>query len=243
MAIRRGWQGNAKHFADRALISQFAIETDVETRPLYVHMDKQGAHHMRRQLNPVLITALVAGGLTVGSHVMAQNQQQGQAQQGTNQLQGLYSADELLDADVYLASNRDEDIGDVEDILLGEDMSVQGLIFEAGGVLDIGDKDFVVEKGRFTVETDDSTTLDDLTYRVYLDMDREEIERLPEYNNEWWNRAKSQSAQAWQNTQEGAASAWENTKEGAASAWESTKDVTSDILDNASEAIDNDRDN
>ncbi|MHB0777609.1 PRC-barrel domain containing protein [Halomonas sp. WWR20] len=192
---------------------------------------------MRQPLYHAIVTALIAGGLAASGNALAQDSQQ------PPQPQGLYSADELMDADVYLNDNRDEDIGDVEDILLGEDMSVQALIFEAGGVLDIGDNDYVVEKGQFTVETTENASLDNLGYRVYLDMSRDEIEQLPEYNNQWWTAAKNQSAQAWENTQEGASSAWQNTKEGAASAWESTKDVTSDILDNASEAIDNDRDN
>ncbi|HSH49955.1 MAG TPA: PRC-barrel domain containing protein, partial [Halomonas sp.] len=37
-------------------------------------------------------------------------------------LQGLYSADELLDADVYSSANPAESIGEVEDILLDDDM-------------------------------------------------------------------------------------------------------------------------
>ena len=142
--------------------------------------------------------------------------------------QGLYSADELMDADVFLSSKPNEDIGDVEDILLGEDMSVQALVVEAGGVLDMGDKDFVVQKGDFTVETNNDDNLDNIEYRVLLDMDESTLKQQPEYDNDWWQQAKTQAAEAW-----------ENTKQGASSAWEDTKAATSDLLDDASDAIDN----
>lgn len=142
--------------------------------------------------------------------------------------QGLYSADELMDADVFLSSQPNDDIGDVDDILLGEDMSIQALVVEAGGVLDMGDKDFVVEKGDFTVETNNDDNLDNIEYRVVLDMDESALKQQPEYDNDWWQQAKTQAADAW-----------ENTKQGASSAWEDTKAATSDLLDDASDAIDN----
>lgn len=151
------------------------------------------------------------------------------AQDTQNQdLQGLYSADELMDADVYLKSAPDEDIGDVDDILLGEDMAVQALVVEAGGVLDMGDKDFVVEKGDFTVETTHDDNIDNIEYRVVLDMDQSALKQQPEYTNDWWKQAKGQATEAW-----------ENTKQGAASAWQGTKDATSSLLQDASDAIDN----
>ena len=142
--------------------------------------------------------------------------------------QGLYSADELMDADVFLSSQPNDDIGDVDDILLGEDMSIQALVVEAGGVLDMGDKDFVVQKGDFTVETNNDDNLDNIEYRVLLDMDESTLKQQPEYDNDWWQQAKTQAADAW-----------ENTKQGASSAWEDTKAATSDLLDDASDAIDN----
>ncbi|WP_251978772.1 PRC-barrel domain-containing protein [Salinicola avicenniae] len=142
--------------------------------------------------------------------------------------QGLYSADELMDADVYLQSAPDEDIGDIEDILLGEDMSVQAIVVEAGGVLDMGDEEFVVEKGHFQVETQNDDSLDDMDYRVILDLDRDELNQQPVYTNDWWQDAKTNAAQAW-----------EQTKEGASSAWQSTKSATSSLLQDASDAIDN----
>ncbi|WP_232823898.1 PRC-barrel domain-containing protein [Salinicola sp. CPA57] len=165
------------------------------------------------------VATLAAGSAMLSQAALAQD---------TQDPQGLYSADELMDADVFLTSKPDEDVGDVEDILLGEDMSVQALVIEAGGVLDMGDKDFVVQKGDFTVETRHDDNLDDMEYRVVLDMDGSALKQQPEYTNDWWQNAKTQ-----------AASAWENTKQGASSAWKDTKSATSDLLDDASDAIDN----
>lgn len=162
--------------------------------------------------------------LAAGSVMMSQT---ALAQDDTGP-QGLYSADELMDADVFLSSQPNDDIGDVDDILLGEDMSIQALVVEAGGVLDMGDKDFVVQKGDFTVETNNDDNLDNIEYRVVLDMDESALKQQPEYDNDWWQQAKTQ-----------AANAWENTKQGASSAWEDTKAATSDLLDDASDAIDN----
>ncbi|MEC8916275.1 MAG: PRC-barrel domain containing protein, partial [Pseudomonadota bacterium] len=165
------------------------------------------------------VATLAAGSVMMSQAALAQD---------TTDPQGLYSADELMDADVFLSSKPNEDIGDVEDILLGEDMSVQALVVEAGGVLDMGDKDFVVQKGDFTVETNNDDNLENIEYRVLLDMDESALKQQPEYDNDWWQQAKTQAAEAW-----------ENTKQGASSAWEDTKAATSDLLDDASDAIDN----
>ena len=165
------------------------------------------------------VATLAAGSVMMSQAALAQD---------TTDPQGLYSADELMDADVFLSSQPNDDIGDVDDILLGEDMSIQALVVEAGGVLDMGDKDFVVQKGDFTVETNNDDNLENIEYRVLLDMDESALKQQPEYDNDWWQQAKTQAADAW-----------ENTKQGASSAWEDTKAATSDLLDDASDAIDN----
>ncbi|MCE3027255.1 PRC-barrel domain containing protein [Salinicola sp. DM10] len=164
--------------------------------------------------------ALVAGSAAMSQAALAQDT-------AKHDLQGLYSAGELMDADVYLKSAPKDDIGDVEDILLGEDMSVQALVIEAGGVLDMGDREFVVQKGDFTVETVHADNLDDIEYRVVLDLDQGALKQQPEYTNDWWQQAKTNAAQAW-----------EQTKQGASSAWQSTKEATSNLLRDASNAID-----
>lgn len=165
--------------------------------------------------------ALVAGSAAMSQTALAQNS-------GQQDPQGLYSAEELMDANVYLQNSPDEEVGEIENILLGEDMSVQALVVEAGGVLDMGDREFVVQKGDFTVETHNGDDLDNMNYRVMLDMDESELKQQSEYTNDWWQQSKNQAADAW-----------ENTKQNASSAWKDTKSATSDLLNDASNAIDN----
>jgi len=57
-------------------------------------------------------------------------------------LRGGWSADTLMDADVY---GRDgEEFGEVEDIILNPDNSIRAIVVEAGGFLDIGDTHLAV---------------------------------------------------------------------------------------------------
>ncbi|PWW32719.1 PRC-barrel domain containing protein [Chromohalobacter israelensis] len=172
---------------------------------------------MRNSMYRMTQTAILIGGLSLTGAALAQSE---------TQPQGLYSADELMDADVFLAETPDEDVGDVEDVLLGEDMSVQALVIETGGVLDLGDTHRVIDRDDFTLETHNGDNLDDLDYRVTLEMTRDDVAKLPEYDNDWWQNAQEQARQAW-----------ENTKQGAESAWQSTKSATADLLDDASDAI------
>ncbi len=140
--------------------------------------------------------------------------------------QGLYSTEELLDADVYAKSDSDQAIGDVEDVLLDNDMRVHALVIDTGDLFDLGDKQYVVGAEHFTVETHNGESLDNIEYSVHLDLDAQALGEQPEYTNTWWNQAKDNLQQAW-----------EETKEGAASAWETTRSATSDALDKAGNVL------
>ncbi|WP_069384194.1 PRC-barrel domain-containing protein [Halomonas caseinilytica] len=140
--------------------------------------------------------------------------------------EGLYSANELLDADVYAKSDNAEAIGEVEDVLLDNDMRVHSLVIDAGDLLDLGDKQYVVDAEHFTVETRNGDSLDNIEYSVHLDLDAQALGEQPEYTDTWWNQAKDNLQQAWS-----------DTKEGAASAWETTRSATSDALDKAGNVL------
>ncbi|TDR56021.1 PRC-barrel domain protein [Halomonas ventosae] len=173
----------------------------------------------RKPLNHTIrqatLGALLAGGLAVTGSALAQPQ-------------GLYSADELVDASVY-ATSGSEQIGEVEDILLDNDMQVRALVIDTGNLFDFkGEQHFVIETGKFTVETQNGNSLEEIEYRVNVDMSEEQISQQPQYTNDWW-----------QNAREGAQQAWEDTKEGAASAWESTQEGASRALDRIGEALEN----
>lgn len=169
---------------------------------------------MRKPLNQALFTTIVAGGLSFGGSALAQPQ-------------GLYSADELMDAEVYSNQSGSESIGEVEDVLLDESMKLHSLVIDTGNLLDMGERQYVIETGEFTVETSNDEDIEDIEYRVNVDMTEEEITQQPEYTNDWWAQTKEATRQAW-----------ENTKETAKSAWESTKAATSNALNQAGDALD-----
>ncbi|XKE44542.1 PRC-barrel domain-containing protein [Halomonas organivorans] len=152
-----------------------------------------------------LVTALLATGL---------------ASAGTAQAapQGLYSADELLDAEVTSREAPDVVIGEVEDLLLDDDMRLRALVIDTGNLLDMGEKQYVIEAGEFSVETRHGDRLDAIEYRVTVDLDESAITRQPEYTDGWWSQARQNMQQAWSDTREDAASAWETTQEGASRA-------------------------
>lgn len=151
--------------------------------------------------------------------------------------QGLYSADELMDADVYDPNG--EDIGDVEDILLGDDMSVQALVIETGTVLGLGGRDVVAKLGTFTVRTaSDESEFDDIEYEVHMEATQEELKNFPEYNQDWWSETRRDLKQAWEKTKQNTRSAWESTKDASASAWEKTKHGAEEMGDKIERATD-----
>lgn len=136
--------------------------------------------------------------------------------------QGLYSADELMDADVYDSTG--EEIGEVEDILLGDDMSIHALVIETGEVLGMGGREVVAKRGTFTVRTEsDDNEFDDIEYEVHMEATQEELKKFPEYDENWWTEARKDLRQAWEKTKHNTKSAWESTKEASASAWDKTK--------------------
>lgn len=167
-----------------------------------------------------LATALVATGLA--GQAIAQEEPREESEP-----QGLYSADDIMDADVYLADNQDEEIGEVEDILLNDDMQVQALVIEGGATFGLGGREVVIDSENFRLETineDDG----EVEHRILVDSSEADLEDLPEYDADWWNEARQQAREAWESTREGAQSAWQRTREG-----------VSNAADNISDSIDN----
>lgn len=144
--------------------------------------------------------------------------------------QGLYSAEELMDADVYDSTG--EEIGEVEDILMGDDMSIQSLVIETGEILGLGGREVVAKRGTFTVRTEsDDNEFDDIDYQVHMEATQEVLKAYPPYDENWWTEARKDLRQAWQATKKNTKSAWESTKEATESAWENTKEVSDSAWD------------
>lgn len=141
---------------------------------------------------------------------------------------GLYSAEGLVGADVYLAQEN-EDIGDVEDLLFGDNMALQAIVVEIDEPgFSLGDTGYVIEQGDFTVETRANSDIDNIEYRVVLDMDRDTLQSQPGWDNDWWQNARDRAARAW-----------EQTSENAQSAWQETRQATSNLLQQAGNALEN----
>ncbi|MCK7550748.1 PRC-barrel domain-containing protein [Marinobacter goseongensis] len=178
---------------------------------------------MRTPMIKAMTASLLAGSLALSTSAHA--------------VEGLYSADELLDADVYDSSGKE--IGEVEDILLGDDMAIHSLVIKTGDVLGLGGRDVVAERGSFTVrlEADDDgiKRFDDLDYQIHMEADSNAVKNLPEYDESWWNQTRSGLRQAWENTKKTSESAWENTKEATSSTWQNFKDGARDMKERTTE--------
>lgn len=154
---------------------------------------------MRKTLLTTAIGTVLMGSVAMSAHA-------------SNEPQGMYSADDILDAEVYFANDPDEEIGDVDDILFDEEMRISAIVIESGSVLSLGGREIVIDTDYFTLETE--TEADgDTEHRIMVEASQEEVEDFPEYNNEWWEETKTNARSAWETTQEGAQSAWQQTRE------------------------------
>ncbi|MGM0517985.1 MAG: PRC-barrel domain-containing protein [Pseudomonadota bacterium] len=140
--------------------------------------------------------------------------------------EGLYSMDALVGSEVFLVTDDNREVGEVEDVLVAENMRVHGLVVEL-------DEDFTasgddehrfVEVDQFTVATRAGDRLDRVSYAVFLTDDLAQVREYPRVDNDWWVETKR-----------AAANIWDNTKSGASSAWQATKETTSDVIDRTKE--------
>lgn len=154
--------------------------------------------------------------------------------------EGLYSVDALQDADVYDSAG--EEVGEVDNILLSDDMSIHSLTIQTGDILGLGGREVVAERGTFTVKVQqesDEEAFEDIDYEVHLEAAQDDVSELPEYDEGWWNETRAGLSQAWENTKDTSESAWESTKEATSSAWHNVSDETEEAGDEVEESTDN----
>ncbi|NMT64968.1 PRC-barrel domain-containing protein [Marinobacter orientalis] len=156
-----------------------------------------------------------------------------------NAAQGLYSADDLMDAEVF--DSNGEEIGEVENILMDDNMSVHSLVIKTGDVLGLGGRDVVAERGTFTLrmEGEGANEFGDQDYEVHIEATQDEVKELPEYDESWWNQTSDAMSQAWENTKETSRSAWEDTKQATSSAWQNVKQGVGGMSDGAEDKVEN----
>ncbi|XQU09383.1 PRC-barrel domain-containing protein [Halomonas sp. LY9] len=154
---------------------------------------------MRKSILTTAITTALLGGMAFGVHAQTEPQ-------------GMYSAEDILDADVFFADGSGEEIGEVDDILFDEEMRITALVIESGSVLGLGGREIVVGTDHFSLETHTESD-GDTEHRIMLEATSEEVESFPTYDRDWWEQTKANAQDAWQTTKEGAQSAWQSTRE------------------------------
>lgn len=154
---------------------------------------------MRKSILTTAIGTALLGSLAFGA-------------QASEEPQGMYSAEDILDADVFFANGSGDEIGEVDDILFDEEMRIDALVVESGSVLGLGGREIVVGTDYFTLETQ-SEGDGETEHRIVLDATTEEVESFPTYDRDWWEQTKANAQDAWQTTRDGAQSAWQSTRE------------------------------
>lgn len=92
----------------------------------------------------------------------------------------IYASEAALDADAYSGVQEGwEDIGEVNDIILGRDGTVDAVLVDIGGFLGIGERQVAVDMSALKVVQDDATDADD--WFLVLQSDRATLEGAPEY--------------------------------------------------------------
>lgn len=92
----------------------------------------------------------------------------------------VYASEAALDTDAYEGVQEGwEDIGEVNDIILGRDGTVDAVLVDIGGFLGMGERQVAVDMAALKVVQDDATDADD--WFLVLQSDRATLEGAPEY--------------------------------------------------------------
>ena len=92
----------------------------------------------------------------------------------------IYATEAAVDADAYSGVQEGwEDIGEVNDIILGRDGTVDAVLVDIGGFLGMGERQVAVDMSALKFVQDDATDADD--WFLVLQSDRGTLEGAPEY--------------------------------------------------------------
>lgn len=92
----------------------------------------------------------------------------------------IYVTEVSIDADAYAGVQEGwEDIGEVHDIILGRDGTVDAVLVDIGGFLGIGERRVAVDMAALRIVQDDATDADD--WFLVLQSNRATLEGAPEY--------------------------------------------------------------
>lgn len=115
---------------------------------------------------------VLAAILSASGAVQAQATSWVEVEDGDMMIPGLsMSVDEVSGMDIYDSTG--ERVGEVDDVLMGEDGTVTGASLDIGGFLGMGEKDVVLPLESLTKTDDGFTTA----------LSKEQLESLPEYDD------------------------------------------------------------
>ena len=87
-----------------------------------------------------------------------------------------------LDATYDAVDENWDRVGEIEDIVLGTDGQMKGIVAEVGGFLDIGDKHVMIEMQDVKL-----VPVDDRSYAVVTPMTEERLESMENLDEGFWN--------------------------------------------------------
>ena len=92
----------------------------------------------------------------------------------------IYVSEAAIDADAYNGVQEGwNDIGEVNDIILGRDGTVDAVLVDIGGFLGLGERQVAVDMAALKIVQDDATDADD--WFLVLQADRATLDSAPEY--------------------------------------------------------------
>ena len=92
----------------------------------------------------------------------------------------IYVSEAALDADAYNGVQEGwNDIGEVNDIILGRDGTVDAVLVDIGGFLGMGERQVAVDMSALKIVQDDATDVDD--WFLVMQADRATLDAAPEY--------------------------------------------------------------
>lgn len=92
----------------------------------------------------------------------------------------VYVSEASIDADAYSGVQEGwDDVGEVNDVLLGRDGTVDAVLVDIGGFLGMGERQVAVDMSALRFVSDDATDADD--WFLVLQSDRATLEGAPEY--------------------------------------------------------------
>ena len=92
----------------------------------------------------------------------------------------IYVSEAALDADAYNGVQEGwNDIGEVNDIILGRDGTVDAVLVDIGGFLGMGERQVAVDMAALKIVQDDATDVDD--WFLVMQADRAALDAAPEY--------------------------------------------------------------